>query len=111
MVLPTSNGLASTEVGIPAGTVASDAPARDGPAIFDPIRVGGMRMAAVTEQSWTRDPRDRPPDETASRSLPSFATRHRPQGRPLPLCPHGYVNQHGDLCAICDGDADMTGLR
>ena len=68
-------------------------------------------MAAVREQSWTRNPRDRQPDETANRSLRSCATRDRPQGRPLPLCPHGYVNQHGDLCAVCDGNADTTDFR
>ena len=60
-------------------------------------------MAAVTDEGWTLDPRDRAPSAGDS-SLGGFAIRREAEGRPLVMCPHGYVVQQGDLCPTCDGE-------
>ncbi len=78
--------------------------------------VGSLRRDArldrcvVTEHRWTHDPRDRAPSDHGSVPPPTYDTSGSREGRSLVLCPHGYVNQQGDLCPICDAEPTRSGV-
>ena len=58
----------------------------------------------MTEQPWTLDPRDREPSRPDN-AAPGSAPASGVDGRPFGMCLHGYVNQYGDMCPTCDGEA------